>query len=78
MLTPGSLELHLVTTHPQISAASAICLIDLFVILSFLVIGLGGWGYRDEVGDPSPARHVKTAYLLGATAVSQTPSSMLL
>ena len=34
----------LLPPKPWVSTASVLCLIDLFVILSFLVIGPGGWG----------------------------------
>lgn len=36
----------LLLPKPRIPAASVLFLTDLFVILSFLVIGLGGWGGR--------------------------------
>lgn len=53
----------LLPPKPWVSTASVLCLIDLFVILSFLVIGPGGWGAEGGEGNSSLARHVKTACL---------------
>ena len=63
----------LLPPKPRVSAASVLRLIDLFVILSFPVIWPGGWVtllWQDMSKLP--------VYLLGATAVFQPPSSMLL
>lgn len=61
---PSTLALCLVfATQAWVSAASILCLIDLFVILSFFGIGPGGWGDEGGMGDSSLARHVKTACL---------------